>query len=100
MACLIRHYDREHPQVRNVFPCIECGYYALNFTQLKVHAMTHSLQKVDDSDDDDGQQPTKKGKQEAGGSGLSIMSLHPKLSKNASANRKYQTFPCDQCNNV
>lgn len=51
-ACLINHYAQAHPTIRDVHPCVECGYYALNHQNLTLHVMAHKTQEVSEDDDD------------------------------------------------
>lgn len=116
IAALIKHYHRVHPSVLNIYPCIECGYYAQSFTQLKIHALSHKTQEVSDSSDEEPPQPKVK-KSDARTSRLgpsststplsSTKNYHPKAfsgKRNEGANsdpgKNRKKYPCEQCDRV
>jgi DNA-directed RNA polymerase subunit RPC12/RpoP len=88
MSCLIQHYAREHPEVRDVFPCIECGYYALNISALRAHSMTHKVQEVS-SDDEEPEQAAKPAQKRRSGSNVE--------GEETTLKRPRKIFECPTC---
>ncbi|CRK92399.1 CLUMA_CG005961, isoform A [Clunio marinus] len=87
---LIQHYADEHPTVRDIYPCIECGYYAQSFTQLKSHFHTHKSSESSDSSDDEPSQKKKK-----------LFSKYGKNDDSRMKDRKHgKTYACPKCNRV
>lgn len=99
----------------NVYPCIECGYYAQSFTQLKIHTLSHKVQDVSDSDEepqvkmkkDDVKTPNF-GSQPTSTPLSSMKNYHPKafsgkrytLSSNKDQSKNRKKYPCDKCDRV
>lgn len=55
VAFLIQHSVKYHDRCYSTYPCIECGFYAFNLKEMRVHVLTHEIQTVSD-DDSEGNQ--------------------------------------------
>lgn len=123
IAALIKHYEGEHPAIANIYPCIECGYYAQSFTQLKIHILGHKTQEVSDSEDEEpaskvkkiaegqknwGSKDDQESHSSSASSSGSSKNYHPKAYSGKRASKQFnsdpgkhrKTFPCDKCDRV